>query len=57
MSTRLHLGVPGVLGALIVVAWFVGWVFLDLRDGPYHLLAGIGAFLMLFQVVRRVAAH
>jgi hypothetical protein len=57
MSTRLHLGVPGVLGALIVVAWFFGWVFLDLRDGPYHLLAGIGAFLMLFQVVRRVAAH
>jgi hypothetical protein len=56
MSTRLHFGIPGVLGALIVVAWFIGWVFLDLRDGPYHVLVAIGAFLMLAQVVRRVAA-
>jgi hypothetical protein len=57
MSTRLHFGIPGVLGALIFVAWFVGWIFLDLRDGPYHILAAVGAFLMLVQVVRRVAAN
>lgn len=56
MSTRLHFGIPGVLGALIFIAWFVGWVLFDLRDGPYHILAGVGAFLMLAQVVRRVAA-
>lgn len=57
MSTRLHFGIPGVLGALIFVAWFVGWIFLDLRDGPYHILAAVGAFLMLVQVVRRVATN
>lgn len=56
MSTRLHFGIPGVLGALIFIAWFVGWVLFDLRDGPYHVLAAVGAFLMLAQVVRRVAA-
>lgn len=56
MSTRLHFGIPGVLGALIFVAWAFGWMFLDLRDGPYHILAAVGAFLMLVQVVRRIAA-
>ncbi|MGQ0647132.1 MAG: hypothetical protein ACT4P7_06145 [Gemmatimonadaceae bacterium] len=55
--SKLHFGIPGVLGALILLVWAIGWIFLELRDGLYHLLVPIGAVLILSQVVRRIAAH
>ena len=50
-----RIGVLGFLGILIFVAWFVGWIFLDYRDGLYHVLFPISVVLMVAQGVRRVA--
>ena len=55
--SRLHIGIPGTLAALVFLGWAVGWIVFDLHNGPYHLLVAVAAFLMLVQVVRRIAAH
>ena len=50
-----RIGVLGFLGILIFVAWFVGWICLDDRDGLSHVLLPISVVLMVAQGVRRVA--
>lgn len=50
-----RIGILGLLGALIFVAWFIGWVFLGFHDGLYHLLVPIAVVLMVAQGVRKVA--
>jgi hypothetical protein len=54
--SRTTLGLPGLIGVLCLAAWLVGWTVLGLHDGPFHLLAPVGVFLILVQVVRRVDA-
>ena len=54
---HLHFGLPGWLGALVLVVWAIGWIFFERRDGLYHLMVPIGAVLILIQVVRRIAAR
>jgi hypothetical protein len=50
-----RIGILGILGFLIFVAWFVGWIFLGFGDGLYHLLFPVAVVLMIAQGVRRIA--
>ena len=50
-----RIGILGILGFLIFVAWFVGWIFLGYHNGLYHVLFPIAVVLMVAQGVRRVA--
>ena len=50
-----RIGILGILGIIIFLAWFIGWVFLGFHDGLYHLLFPIAVVLMVAQGVRRVA--
>jgi hypothetical protein len=50
-----RIGILGILGFIIFVAWFVGWVFLGFHEGLYHVLFPISVVLMVAQGVRRVA--
>lgn len=50
-----RIGIFGILGFVIFVGWFVGWVFFGLHEGPYHLLFLAAVLLMMVQWVRRVA--
>ena len=54
--SRITLGVPGLVGALLLLAWVVGWALLGMHRGPFHLLVPAGLLLVLFQAVRRVNA-
>jgi hypothetical protein len=54
--SRQSIGIPGALGALIVLVWAVGWLALGWRDGPYHALLPVGLVLLLIQFGRRVAS-
>ena len=54
--SRTTLGVPGMVGALFLLAWLVGWALLGMHRGPLHLLMPVGLLLVLFQAVRRVNA-
>jgi hypothetical protein len=53
--TRRTFGIPGALGALILLVWAIGWIGLGWHDGPYHALVPIGIVLVLIQFGRRVA--
>ncbi len=53
MLTRQTLGIFGLLGALLLLAWVVGFLVLGMH-GVFHLLVPIAALLILFQGVRRV---
>jgi hypothetical protein len=50
-----RIGIPGFLGLIIFIAWFVGWVFLGFHAHGYHLLFLLSVVLMIAQGVRRVA--
>lgn len=50
-----RIGILGAIGAIIFVAWFIGWIFLGFHDGLYHLLFPISVVLMIAQGVTRVA--
>ena len=53
---RDTVGVPGLLGLVILVVWAVGWILLGMHEWPWHVLFPIGVVLLLVQVVRRVDA-
>lgn len=53
---RETVGVPGLLGIIILVVWAVGWIFFGLHEHFYHALFPVGVILLLSQVVRRVDA-
>jgi hypothetical protein len=53
MLTRQTLGIPGLLGALLLLAWVVGFLVLGMH-GLIHLLVPIGGLLVIMQGVRRV---
>lgn len=50
-----RIGILGLLGIIIFVAWFIGWVFLGFHEGLYHLLFPLSVVLMVAQGVWRVA--
>jgi hypothetical protein len=54
--TRSTLGVPGLIGAVLLLAWLVGWAVFGVHAGLFHLLVPAGLFLILLQGVRRVNA-
>ncbi len=55
MLTRQTLGIPGLLGALLLLVWLVGFVVFK-AHGVFHVLVPVAAVLILAQGVRRVAA-
>ena len=54
MITRHSIGIPGLLGAVLLLVWAVGFVVLGMHGPLYHLLVPAAAVLMIAQGVRRV---
>jgi hypothetical protein len=54
MLTRQTFGIPGLLGAVLLLAWLIGFLVLGLHGMPFHLLVPIAGLLMIAQGVRRV---
>ena len=52
--TLATLGIPGAVGALLLLVWLVGWAVFGAHDRGWHLLVPVGVFLVLLQSVRRV---
>jgi hypothetical protein len=50
-----RIGVLGLLGIIVFVAWAIGWIFFNFHEGPYHLLFLAAVVLMIAQGVTRVA--
>jgi len=53
MLTRQTLGIPGILGALLLLVWVIGFLMLGMH-GVFHLLVPIAGLLIVMQGVRRV---
>ena len=53
---RDRFGIPGLLSALLIAVWAVGFVAFGVHDGTFHLLFLAGVVLGIVQWVRRVAA-
>jgi hypothetical protein len=53
MLTRQTLGIPGLLGALLLLVWVVGFLLLGMH-GLFHLLVPVAVVLILMQGVMRV---
>ena len=49
-------GILGLLGALLIVVWVVGFVVFGLHDGLFHLLLPAGIVCLIVQYVRKLAA-
>jgi hypothetical protein len=54
MITRQTLGIPGLLGALLLLVWVVGFLVLGMHGMPFHLLVPIAGVLIVMQGIRRV---
>lgn len=48
-------GVAGLLGAIVLVVWAVGFLLFGVHAGGWHLLVPVGLVLVIGQGVRRVA--
>lgn len=55
MRLQHSIGIPGLLGLIILLVWAIGWIVFGFHEAPYHLLVPIGVALSLAQVVRRVS--
>ena len=53
---RERFGILGLLAALLIAVWAVGFIVFGLHDGAFHLLFPVGVALAVAQCVRRVAA-
>lgn len=51
-----RIGIVGIVSAIILIVWFVGWLFFGMHAGLWHFLFLIGTLLGLTQGVRRIAA-
>jgi membrane-bound ClpP family serine protease len=51
-----RIGIPGIIGAIVLLVWLVGWLFFGKHDGYWHVLFLIGTLLCIAQGVRRVHA-
>lgn len=54
MITRQTLGIPGILGALLLLAWAFGFLVLGLHGTLYHLMVPVAGLLIILQGVRRI---
>ena len=50
-----RVGILGIVGAIVFLIWFVGWVGFGLHDGLWHVLFPVSVLLMVAQGVRVVA--
>ncbi len=48
-------GILGILSALLIVVWAVGFVAFGVHDGTFHLLLLVGFVSCVGEWVRRVA--
>ncbi len=55
--SRATVGVAGLLGAIVLVVWAVGFLLLGVHAGGWHLLVPVGLVLIIGQGVRRVAGR
>jgi hypothetical protein len=53
MITRQTLGIPGLLGAVLLIAWAIGFLVLGMH-GLFHLLVPAAGVLIIAQGIRRV---
>ena len=53
MLTRQTLGIPGLLGTILLLVWAIGFLVLGVH-GLFHVLVPIAGVLILAQGVRRV---
>jgi hypothetical protein len=51
-----RIGILGIIGILAFLVWFVGWLFLGMRDGLFHFLFLFAVVLAMVQITLRVAA-
>ena len=49
-------GVPGLLGAILLVVWAFGFLILGVHGSTYHLLVPLAGALIILQGVLRVNA-
>jgi hypothetical protein len=54
--SRFTLGVAGLAGAVLLLAWLVGWAVFGVHAAAFHALVPAGLVLLLLQGVRRVNA-
>ena len=50
-------GVPGLLGALLLIVWAFGFLILGFHGSGYHLLVPAAGLLIILQGVLRVNAN
>jgi hypothetical protein len=41
--SRATLGIPGLVGALLLAVWLVGWTMLGVHRGAFHALVPAGS--------------
>lgn len=56
MLTRQTLGIPGLLGAIVLLAWAFCFLVLGIHGAMFHLLVPLAALLIIVQGVMRVNA-
>jgi hypothetical protein len=54
MLTRHTLGIFGLLGAVLLLVWVVGFFVLGVHGSLFHLLVPAAGLLIITQGVRRV---
>jgi hypothetical protein len=54
MLTRQTIGIPGLLGAILLLVWAFGFIVLGVHGALYHLLVPISGLLMISQGIRRL---
>jgi len=55
MLTRRTLGVPGFLGAILLVAWAFCFIVLGVHGTLFHLLVPVAGLLIIAQGIRRLS--
>ena len=51
-----RLGILGLIGALLLVVFAIGFAFLGVHDGLFQVLFPVGVLLLIAQGVRRIRA-
>jgi hypothetical protein len=52
--TRQTMGLPGLLGVIVLAAWLIGFVVFGIHGPLYHLLVPLAGLLIIGQGVRRI---
>ena len=54
MLTRRTLGIPGLLGVLVLATWAFCFIVLGIHGALFHLLVPLAGLLMIGQGIRRL---